>query len=68
QSLIRGADTLETPYLNGEIALLARLHGVPAPLNAALTRLSSKLLRDGVGTGSLTLAQLKDWLAAQKAL
>ncbi|MEM6636820.1 MAG: 2-dehydropantoate 2-reductase N-terminal domain-containing protein [Pseudomonadota bacterium] len=66
QSLIRGADTLETPYLNGEIALLARLHGVPAPLNAALTRLASELLRQGVGTGSLTLAQLEDWLTAHQ--
>ena len=33
QSLQRGS-TLETDYLNGEIVLLGRLHGVPTPVNA----------------------------------
>jgi len=32
QSLQRGA-TLETDYLNGEIVLLGRLHGIPTPVN-----------------------------------
>ena len=36
QSLARGTGTIETDYLNGEIALLGRLHGVPTPVNAAL--------------------------------
>ncbi|GAA2991527.1 ketopantoate reductase family protein [Actinokineospora diospyrosa] len=35
QSLFRGA-TLETEFLNGEIVLLARLHGREAPANAAV--------------------------------
>ena len=33
QSLARGMPTVETDYLNGEIALLGRLHGVPTPVN-----------------------------------
>lgn len=36
QSLARGAPTLETDFLNGEIVLRARLHGRDAPVNALL--------------------------------
>ncbi|GLZ42207.1 2-dehydropantoate 2-reductase N-terminal domain-containing protein [Actinokineospora sp. NBRC 105648] len=35
QSLVRGA-TVESEFLNGEIVLLARLHGHEAPVNAAV--------------------------------
>jgi 2-dehydropantoate 2-reductase len=37
QSLARGS-SIETDYLNGEIVLLGRLHGVPTPVNALLQR------------------------------
>jgi 2-dehydropantoate 2-reductase len=37
QSLQRGT-TIETDFLNGEIALLGRLHGVPTPVNADIQR------------------------------
>ncbi|MBV9118079.1 MAG: 2-dehydropantoate 2-reductase [Acetobacteraceae bacterium] len=46
QSLARGAPTLETDYLNGEISLIGRLHGVPTPVNAALGELSERHLRE----------------------
>jgi 2-dehydropantoate 2-reductase len=36
QSLARRAGTIETDYLNGEVVMLGRLHGVPTPANAAL--------------------------------
>jgi 2-dehydropantoate 2-reductase len=36
QSLARGAGTIESDYLNGEIVLLGRLHGVPTPVNEGL--------------------------------
>ncbi|WP_308190202.1 rhodanese-like domain-containing protein [Amycolatopsis sp. GM8] len=36
QSLARGTGSVEADFLNGEIVLLGRLHGVPAPLNEAL--------------------------------
>lgn len=36
QSVVRGLSSAETDYLNGEIALLGRLHGVPTPVNEAL--------------------------------
>jgi 2-dehydropantoate 2-reductase len=44
QSIQRGTGSIETDYLNGEIALLARLHGVAAPVNSAFCRLSVDLL------------------------
>jgi 2-dehydropantoate 2-reductase len=59
QSLKRGAGSIETDYLNGEIVLLGRLHGVPTPLNAALCALSQELIDSGAGPGSLTPADLK---------
>jgi 2-dehydropantoate 2-reductase len=46
QSIARGAPTVETDYLNGEIALLGRLHGVATPLNEALCELSARHMRE----------------------
>ena len=34
QSLARGTGSIETDYLNGEVVLLGRIHGVPTPANA----------------------------------
>ncbi|TNC20869.1 rhodanese-like domain-containing protein [Amycolatopsis alkalitolerans] len=36
QSLVRGTGSVEGDFLNGEIVLLGRLHGVPTPLNEAV--------------------------------
>ena len=47
QSLARGAPSVETDYLNGEIALLGRLHGVATPVNDALCELSARHVREG---------------------
>ncbi len=38
QSLARGTGSIEADYLNGEIVLLGRLHGVPTPVNLMLQR------------------------------
>jgi 2-dehydropantoate 2-reductase len=46
QSLARGAPGLETDYLNGEISLIGRRHGVPTPVNDALCVLSARHLRE----------------------
>lgn len=45
QSVQRGAGTVESDYLNGEITLLGRLHGVPTPVNALLQELAGELAR-----------------------
>lgn len=46
QSLARGAPTVETDYLNGEVSLLGRLHGVATPINDALCELSARHVRE----------------------
>ena len=53
QSLARGARTVETDYLNGEVVLLGRLHGVPTPVNAALCELSARHVRERRAPGTL---------------
>ena len=58
QSFARGASSIETDYLNGEIALLGRLHGVPTPVNAALQRIVADAARAGVAPGSMSLDAL----------
>ena len=58
QSLKRGAGSIEADYLNGEIALLGRLHGVPTPVNARLQRLANRLARERIVPGSLPAGRL----------
>jgi 2-dehydropantoate 2-reductase len=52
QSLARGAGTIESDYLNGEIVLLGRLHGVPAPVNAKLQRWARRAATRGDAPGA----------------
>ena len=54
QSLARGQGTIETDYLNGEIILLGRLHGVPTPVNELLQRLADQMARDRVAPGTMS--------------
>ncbi|MHB8574328.1 MAG: ketopantoate reductase family protein [Dehalococcoidia bacterium] len=59
QSLAKGHQKLETDYLNGEIVLLGKLHGVPTPYNAALRRLSQQLAATGGQAGAYTLDDIE---------
>ncbi|MFE9022836.1 ketopantoate reductase family protein [Streptomyces sp. NPDC007808] len=58
QSLARGTGTIEADYLNGEITLLGRLHGVPTPLNDLLQRLANTFARERRPAGSMPVAQV----------
>ena len=58
QSLTRGTGTIEADFLNGEIALLGREHGVPAPVNEALQRLANQAAREHRAPGFMTPAQV----------
>ncbi|AYC37764.1 ketopantoate reductase family protein [Streptomyces griseorubiginosus] len=58
QSLVRGTGTVEADYLNGEIALLGRLHGVPTPLNELLQHLANTFARERREAGSMPLSEL----------
>ncbi|MDX2936711.1 ketopantoate reductase family protein [Streptomyces ipomoeae] len=58
QSLTRGTGTIEADHLNGEIALLGRLHDVPTPLNDLLQRLANTFARERREAGSLPVTEL----------
>jgi 2-dehydropantoate 2-reductase len=58
QSLTRGTGTIEADYLNGEITLLGRLHGVPTPLNDLLQHLANTFAREHREAGSMPVADL----------
>ena len=51
QSLVRGTGSIEADYLNGEICLLGRLHGVPTPVNALLQRRANAAAAAGLAPG-----------------
>jgi 2-dehydropantoate 2-reductase len=57
QSLRRGTGTIEADYLNGEIVLLGREHGVPTPVNELLRRLANRMAREGLPPGLVTPAE-----------
>jgi 2-dehydropantoate 2-reductase len=54
QSLQRGTGTIEADYLNGEIVLLGREHGVPTPVNELLRTLANRMAREGRRPGLMT--------------
>jgi 2-dehydropantoate 2-reductase len=58
QSLARGTGSIEADYLNGEIVLLGRLHGVPTPVNELLQRMAGRSAREGTAPGSITADEL----------
>lgn len=58
QSVARGVGSVETDYLNGEIALLGRMHGVPTPTNDLLQRLARQLAAEGGQPGAYGLDEV----------
>jgi 2-dehydropantoate 2-reductase len=59
QSLARGASRIEVDYLNGEVVLLGRLHGVATPVNLILQELAWSAARQGRRPGSMLPAELR---------
>ncbi|HTX29493.1 MAG TPA: 2-dehydropantoate 2-reductase N-terminal domain-containing protein [Streptosporangiaceae bacterium] len=58
QSLTRQLGTIEADFLNGEIVLLGRIHGVPTPVNETLQRLANQAARARKPPGSTTPADI----------
>ncbi|MEE8422015.1 MAG: 2-dehydropantoate 2-reductase N-terminal domain-containing protein [Dehalococcoidia bacterium] len=54
QSILRGTGNVEADFLNGEIALLAAEHGVPAPVNRTVQRLANEAARGARDPGGTT--------------
>jgi len=63
QSMVRGTGAIEADYLNGEVVLLGRLHGVPTPVNEALQRLARAAARERRQPRSMSLAEIERELA-----
>jgi 2-dehydropantoate 2-reductase len=64
QSLARGAGSIETDFLNGEIVLLGRLHGVPTPVNELLQRLAREAATAGRRPGAMSADEVLALLPA----
>jgi 2-dehydropantoate 2-reductase len=64
QSLERGTGAIEVDYLNGEIVVLGRLHGVATPANALLQRLANRAAREGMAPATLDAGDALDELVA----
>jgi 2-dehydropantoate 2-reductase len=58
QSLTRGTGSIEADYLNGEIVLLGREHGVPTPVNSALQRLANQAAANRLQPGAMAPAEI----------
>jgi 2-dehydropantoate 2-reductase len=59
QSLARGTGTVEVDYLNGEIVLLGRSHGVPAPVNLAVQQAVRRAVRDKLAPGQFPVDEFR---------
>uniref|UniRef100_A0AAU2JXE7 Ketopantoate reductase family protein n=1 Tax=Streptomyces sp. NBC_00049 TaxID=2903617 RepID=A0AAU2JXE7_9ACTN len=58
QSLARGTGSVETDYLNGEISLLGRLHGVATPVNDVLRHAANIFARESLPPGAMSIEDL----------
>lgn len=67
QSLARGAGSIETDYLNGEILLLGTLHGVPTPINRAVQDRVTRMLVDGTPPRTIPPEEILDLARAYGA-
>jgi 2-dehydropantoate 2-reductase len=66
QSLARSTGSIEADYLNGEIVLLGRIHGVPTPVNLLLQQTAARAARERLRPGSLRLDELIQMVAGDE--
>lgn len=59
QSVMRGHQTTEVDFLNGEIELLGALHGVPTPYNSTVRAVATRMAQHGEAPGSVTIEELQ---------
>lgn len=65
QSIARGLGSIESDYLNGEVVLLGRQHGVPTPANAAFQAIGRRLAASGAGPRSMSVDEIRAEVDAQ---
>jgi 2-dehydropantoate 2-reductase len=59
QGIMRGAGSTETDYLNGEVVLLGRLHGIPTPANEVMALYVDRMVREKLSPGSVDADELR---------
>ncbi len=64
QSIVRGTGNIETDYLNGEIVLLGRMHGVATPANTVCQQLAWRMVNEGLAVGHFSIAEVKALIEA----
>ncbi|HTX01616.1 MAG TPA: 2-dehydropantoate 2-reductase N-terminal domain-containing protein [Acidimicrobiales bacterium] len=64
QSVERGTGSVECDYLNGEISLIGRLHGVATPVNDLLARLAGEVARGQLAAGATSPDAFEELLGA----
>jgi 2-dehydropantoate 2-reductase len=67
QSVTRATGDIETDYLNGEIVLLGRRHGVPTPANVVVQRLGNLLAQRHLAPGHFALADVRRMIDAERS-
>lgn len=65
QSVLRGHQTTEVDYLNGEIELIGALNGVPTPYNSTVREVATRMAASGEQPGSVSLDELDAMVAAK---
>ncbi len=60
QTVARGQGRTEIDFLNGEIALLGRQHGIPTPVNSALQTVGRDLVAHGDQPGTMPMAMFDE--------
>ncbi|WGW12583.1 2-dehydropantoate 2-reductase N-terminal domain-containing protein [Saxibacter everestensis] len=59
QSLARNTGSVETDFLNGEIVYLARLYGVPAPMNEVVQGMTRRAAAAGSTPGDINVSEVE---------
>jgi 2-dehydropantoate 2-reductase len=59
QSIARGVGNSEVDYINGEVVMLGRLHGIPTPANEAAVLYADRLARTKQPPGSVDIEELR---------
>jgi 2-dehydropantoate 2-reductase len=59
QSIARGAGNSEVDYINGEVVMLGRRHGVPTPANEVVQLYADRLARTRAAPGSVDIEELR---------
>jgi 2-dehydropantoate 2-reductase len=66
QGMMRGTGSSETDFLNGEVVLLGRRHGVPVPANEVMALYVDRMARQHLQPGSVSADQLRREIAKRQ--